>query len=238
LDVDPEAQPFRRDRIWQKIRTLSDGRKFVPRERSIKLDSDRYRHGTLGIDRDFGDLLEVDSATGEVLERSVGNLNPSFITAIVRRRRVDISKINYEQWSPTNLEAWYRARSGRVATNQPSDARDDLRPLASFRCDQGIFGNGRLLFDSFPLQARKYQITETDNRQGDVNQHRWRTPSFFIGLCLFLGSYGLLFYSLDRFTESRFGGLPNRKWYLALLLFNWLGGSCGLALMMIGPRIF
>ena len=103
---------------------------------------------------------------------------------------------------------------------------------------KSIVRNFGLLADFVPLQARKYQIAKADDRQSDVDQHRWRAPSFFIGLCLFLGSFGLLFYSCDRFSESNFRGLPNRKWYLGLLLLNWLGGSCGIALMLIGPRIF
>jgi hypothetical protein len=39
-------------------------------------------------------------------------------------------------------------------------------------------------------------------------------------------------------AESQFRELSNRKRYLGLLPLNWLSGSCGIALMVIGPRIF
>ncbi len=83
---------------------------------------------------------------------------------------------------------------------------------------------------NLPLQSSEYQITSTDYRQSDVHQHRWRVPSFFAGLGLFLGSFVLLFYSSE-------GALEGGKWNLGLLFLNGFGLFFGLALMLIAPLI-
>ncbi len=84
-----------------------------------------------------------------------------------------------------------------------------------------------------PLEDCEDQVSSPDKRQDDIDHDRWRTPSFFLGVGLFLSALGLFFYSAERFAE---GG----KWDLCLLLLSglclWCG--CGLVLMMLGPRLW
>ena len=90
----------------------------------------------------------------------------------------------------------------------------------------------------------KDAVESTNNKQPNLNNHRWRVPGFLIGVGLFLCGFGLIAYSAERFTIGDFQRLESAErnlWFKRSGCAGmWLGGLflfVGGFLMLIWPRL-
>lgn len=93
----------------------------------------------------------------------------------------------------------------RIIPNEFVARLYDERPhldSGAIRENQRLIRNPRLFVNRGPFQSHKYQVANTDKGQNFVDHHRWRAKCLFIGLCLFLGNYCLLFVSVNRFARA------------------------------------
>jgi len=87
-----------------------------------------------------------------------------------------------------------------------------------------------LLPNRQPLATSENGIDRTDNKQSDINQHRWRIPGFLIGAALFVSGFILLGYSAKCFEDFNLK-LQGLLWLIAGGFLYVVGGS----LMFVGP---
>lgn len=109
---------------------------------------------------------------------------------------------------------------------------------------QGGLGSFSLSADSPPLEAGEDRVAQTNDHQRHGKQHWGRGPGFVIGVVLYCVSFGLLFYTIDRFEKRSFefpDGCPQPLYFrldFYLLLLNCVIMFCGMFLMFVGPQVW
>ncbi len=177
-EPEPEDHHIAVSQIRQLLRG-DDARLLFPSHPSLAINNCPCRHGLSG-----------------VVRRSVGKCK-----FLVKQER-EIPR-DYSRWRGTGIRYLVLDEQSLTAVTQRNRSGIGIRPNSDTWTNGGserFFRDFGLLFNSQPLQPCEHQVACTDKRQDDIDDHRWRGPSFFVGLCLFLSSYGLFFLSMDRFT--------------------------------------
>ena len=97
---------------------------------------------------------------------------------------------------------------------------------------KSFVGDITLSVNSQPLSPSEQRVDDTDDKQANINQHRWRVPGFFIGAALFISGFVLLGYGAKCFDHLSLK-LRGFLWLLIGGFLNVLGG----ALIFVGPYL-